>query len=351
MSRQTQQQKKIIHKIRTLHAVDKQPLNLSYVKVHQPKLLKQVMTLKHFRGWRHALEAAGLSYDVIRTELADHVHCAVCGKKLRTLIGHLPSAHQMNIEEYNDTYPDQPTSCDAVRAKTTWYLRKKPHWERVWSREYLIDYLIYKHEQDESLSPWTVYRKEPWVHANAKAYFGSYRAAIEAAGIDYREVRLIDLTEKWTPDKVIDRIRRLHIEEPIHSTADIRERDSRLYDSCHRYFGGPVRAIEAAGIPYTALKRRRVRRWSKRDVTQTIKTMHRGGLSLRPQALEHHFDDQTDRLLEAAATHFGSWEKAVRTCGINYAKHRGSRTLQISNNRNGHAHLDTPQYAVKPRRR
>ncbi|MEX1224541.1 MAG: MucR family transcriptional regulator [Pirellulales bacterium] len=348
MSRLTQQQKKIIKQIRTLHAVEKQPLNISYVKLHHPKLLRQVMSLKHFRGWRNALEAAGLSYDVIRVELADHLHCAICGKKLKTLTAHLPSAHQMNTEEYAEQYPGEPTTSDAMRAKTTWSLRKKPHWERIWSREYLIDYMIYKYERDEDLSPWTVYRKEPWVHANAKAYFGTYRAAIEAAGIDYREVRVIDLTEKWTEEKVIDRLRRLHLEEPLASTNDIRLRDSRLYDSCHRYFGGPVLAIEAAGIPYTALRGRRSKSWDRPDVLRTIQVLAAAGLSIRPNALDAHMDDSAPQLLEAAARHFGSWEQAVKKAGVDYANHRGSRSLQVSaNGVNGHPHATA---AIKPKR-
>ena len=71
----------------------------------------------------------------------------------------------MTKEEYLEQYPEEATTSDAMRAKTTWSLRKAPHWERIWSKEYLIDYVIYKHERGEDLSPWTVYRFEPAVHA------------------------------------------------------------------------------------------------------------------------------------------------------------------------------------------
>ncbi len=327
MKGMTQQQKRIIQRIRTLHAADKQPLNISAVQLHHPKLLKQVMTLKHFRGWRNALEAAGLSYQTIRTELQDYCYCAICGKKLKTLNAHLWRIHQISKKQYLKRFPDESTTSDAMRAKTTFSLRRPPHWERIWSREYLVDYLIYKDERGEDLSPWTVYQKEPWVHANMKAYFGTYRAAIETAGIDYRKVRVIDLTEQWTAEKVLERIRKLHRKKPLNSTSDIRSRDSRLYDSCHRYFGGAVPAIEAAGIPYTRLKTRRDRRWTKRAVTRTIQVLATGGLSLRPSALPSHLAEQSDELLDAATRHFGSWENAVQHAGIDYQNHRGRRTL------------------------
>ena len=323
----TQQQKKIIHRIRTLHAVDKQPLNISAVKLHRPRLLKQVMTLKHFRGWRNALEASGLSYKTIRTELRDHCDCAICGKKLKTLNAHLWSIHQISKKQYLKRFPDEPTTSDAMRVKSTFSLRLAPHWERIWSPEYLVDYLIYKHERGEDLSSWTIYQKEPCVHANMKAYFGTYRAAIEAAGIDYREVRLIAITEPWTEMKVLERIRKLHRKKPINSTSDIRRRDSRLYDSCQRYFGGAVPALEAAGIPYTRLKARRDRRWTKRTVRRTIRVLSTARLSLRPSALPTHLAEQSDELLDAATRYYGSWENAVEQAGIDYQNYRGRRTL------------------------
>ena len=76
MKQLTHQQKRIVDRIRFLHRAGV-PLNLSAVKRHHPKLLQQVMTLKHFRGWRKALQAAGLPYHKIHTELLDHCVCAL----------------------------------------------------------------------------------------------------------------------------------------------------------------------------------------------------------------------------------------------------------------------------------
>jgi hypothetical protein len=322
----TSQQKKIVERIRTLHK-EKQPLNISAVKRHQPKLLEQVMSLKHFRGWRKAIEAAGLSYKRIYVELLDHCVCALCGEKLLSLDGHVRAKHRMTKDKYRKKFPNEETMSDLARAEKTEALKKSPHWEPVWSREYIIDYLIYKHEKGEDLSPWTVYRNESALHGNIKKYFGSYRAGIEAAGIDYREVRVIELTEQWTPQKVLDRIRKLHQKKPLNSSSDIRRRDSRLYDSCHRYFGGPVPAIEAAGIPYVSLKFRRSRQWTKSCVLQTIRTLESAGASLRPNALSKHLVDQTDEFLAVAKERFGSWENAVRAAGIDYDTYRARRVI------------------------
>jgi hypothetical protein len=108
MKRMTVQQKRIVDRIRALHRAGT-PLNLSAVKRRHPKLLRQVMTLKHFRGWRKALEAAGLSYHKIRMELLDYCTCALCGEKLLVLSSHLWAKHGMTEKQYCRKFPDEPT--------------------------------------------------------------------------------------------------------------------------------------------------------------------------------------------------------------------------------------------------
>jgi hypothetical protein len=306
----TKKQREILAQIRALRRA-KKPLNISAVKRDHPRLLVQVMSLKHFRGWRKALEAAQVSYDEIRVEYRDYCVCAECGRELKTLNAHLRAAHQMTVPEYRKLYPGHETTSDEMRANSTWALVRPLHWEKIWSREYLIDYLIHKYEQGQSLSPWKIYRDEPSVHAIAKAYFGSYRAAIEAAGLDYRRVREIDLTEKWTHEKVLQRIRQLHAEQPLTCVADIRRRDTRLYDRCNHYFGGAVAAVEAAGIPYALLQRRRSRKWNKGLVVRTLRILKTDGRPLRLASLKSRLNGQTEELVAAAEKCFGSWDSAV----------------------------------------
>ena len=119
-----------------------------------------------------------------------------------------------------------------------------------WSRRGKEDAGVVRLCQDNGvaiLDAGDFYRDEQALHANIKAFFGTYRAAIKAAGIDYRDVRHIDLTETWTAEKVIERIQKLHRKQPLTCIADIRRRDSRLYDRCYHYFKSAVVAIEAAG--------------------------------------------------------------------------------------------------------
>jgi hypothetical protein len=321
MKKLTVQQKKIVDRIRALHRAGT-PLNISAVKRHHPKLLQQVMSLKHFRGWRKALEAAGISYSDIKVDLLDYCMCAICGEKLLVLNNHLWAKHGMTKAKYCKKFPNESTMSEQRRAEKTESLRQSPHWEPIWSQEYLIDYLIYKHEKGENLSPWVIYRTEPAVHANAKKYFGSYRAAVEAAGLDYCKIRVIDLTEQWTPAKVLDRIRKLHGKKPLSSTSDIRRRESRLYDRCFHYFGGAIPALEAAGIPYVRLSARRFRGWNKQTVIQTIRVLDGAGATLSAAALPNHLDGQAGQLLAAADEYFGSWDGAILAAGCKPKRRR-----------------------------
>lgn len=307
----TNKQREIVQRIRDRRRA-KKALNISAMKRDEPQLLAQVMSLKHFRGWRNALAAAGLAYDEIRSEYRDYCVCAECGRELKSLNAHLRAAHQITVPEYRKLHPGHETTADELRANSTWALVGPKHWEKIWSREYLIDYLIHKHQRGDSLSPWNVYRQESSLHSMAKLYFGSYRAAIEAAGIDYRQVRDIDLTETWTKEKVLARIRELHRQKPLTCAAEIRRRDSRLYDSCNRYFGGAVAAVEAAGIPYALLERRRSHQWTKRLVGRTIRILAAGGRSMAPTAIKSRLNGKSTELLTAAAKCFGSWENALQ---------------------------------------
>ena len=106
MTKFTSQQQRIVDRIRSLHQ-DRQPLNISAVRRHHPKLLDQVMTLKHFRGWRKAIEAAGLSYKKIRVELLDYCVCAVCGAHLNALTAHIRAKHKLTKARYQQRFPGE----------------------------------------------------------------------------------------------------------------------------------------------------------------------------------------------------------------------------------------------------
>jgi hypothetical protein len=109
---------------------------------------------------------------------------------------------------------------------------------------------------DELSGAWryhlTLFRK-------ARHRFGSWRKAIEAAGLNYDEVVQ---RQKWTPEKIIAEIKRLYMEGKDLSITAMQRSYPNLVAIAQspRYFGSWRAAIEAAGLDYELIKRQRGRR-------------------------------------------------------------------------------------------
>jgi hypothetical protein len=201
-------------------------------------------------------------------------------------------------------------------------------------------------------------------------YFGTWRAAIEAAGIPYDSVRKyrdwskeriietikrlekdgVDLSfrsmmlskyapmvyaairpnhfgswkealtaaglapediyryRSWDDDSIISEIRRLKDEGADLSSKRMDETANPLIATARRRFGNWGAAIERAGIDYSAIRRRR--RWTAELVLQEIRKLRESGADLRSGEVRHHHP----ALFAAAckARFFGSWNKALQ---------------------------------------
>ena len=98
------QRRKIIETIQRLHSSG-EPLNISAVKRSHPELIRSVYDAVPFRGWKRALEDAGIDYFKIKVELEDVIKCELCGNSFRALSPHLMGRHQVQPCEYLMDYP------------------------------------------------------------------------------------------------------------------------------------------------------------------------------------------------------------------------------------------------------
>ena len=78
------------------------------------------------------------------------------------------------------------------------------------------------------------------LHNYACQLFGSWKGAIEASGLELPDRR------KWTPEKVIEAIRKEIEEGESMGTNDMRRRDENLYMAARRRFGTWEAALAAA---------------------------------------------------------------------------------------------------------
>lgn len=192
-------------------------------------------------------------------------------------------------------------------------VRKVPKW----TRDKIVKRIKRAQEAGKDLS-WTSVTSDrdysPLAYAAIRQnQFGSWDNALRAAGINPRNVRRY---EAWDEDKIIRRIKERQAEgKPLNSKA-MQDEGSKLFNAALNHFGAWHKALEAAGIDYQKVYKRR--RWSKKIIKQEITELNEMGEDLAaPNMRENH-----SSLYSAACKYFGSWTGAREACGIyrNYHK-------------------------------
>lgn len=135
----------------------------------------------------------------------------------------------------------------------------------------------------------------------AKRRFGSWEAAVEAAGLSGK-IPIKKPLQRWTPEEVVAEIQAWH--ESGRRVTNICKGNQSLYNAAKLHFGSWGAAMSAAGFGSTR------RSWSKQVVIDEIRERVRRGESLSSGA-------PINRSLAAVAyRYFGSWRKAIRAAGI-----------------------------------
>ncbi len=151
--------------------------------------------------------------------------------------------------------------------------------------------------------------KYPDVHAAGCRLFGSWKATIEACGIDYDEVRRY---RRWTKAKVLKEIKALkEAGQPI-SSKHTQDHHKPLYQAALKRFGSWNNTLKAAGIDHKRVMLRRG--LGKVEIREAVDALHREGFDLSYSSMRRGHS----RLHAAAARKLGdgSWAEARRRCGI-----------------------------------
>jgi hypothetical protein len=146
--------------------------------------------------------------------------------------------------------------------------------------------------------------------------FGSWRKAVEAAGIDYATVERI---REWDRDTIIAELRRRHREDLPTDGGAVQRQDLRLWAAARRQFGSHLNATEGAGIPPEPVPPEWT--WSAAQFQDALRELHAAGADLfRGRIRRSHRD-----LFYAARKRLGSWRKAIESIGLNYDSIRRAR--------------------------
>jgi len=194
----------------------------------------------------------------------------------------------------------------------------------VWSKARILQELrrLNKNGKDLSYNAMAV-RRQSLVSA-AAYHMGSYRRAVELAGIDYAAVTR---RPRWTRARIIALIKAARRRgEDLHWSAVTRRRDElgkAAFASLQpRLFGRWDRALTAGGLDADEISR--YRRWDRNTISFELKSRARDNEAVNSGALQA----QDPGLHAAAVRHFGNYDAALRAARLEPARIRRRKKWQ-----------------------
>lgn len=293
-------------------AIDGRPLNLTAMKRENAALVAEVFAMRPFWGWRGAIESAGVQYGRILISLEDTVECRVCGRRLAILSGHLASEHGLSKGEYHEEFPDAYSVSEEIRAARMRPPRGVPHWEPIWSAEYVVDRVRRLHDVGFAVNVKSV---DPTLAAAGRKYWETWDAVLRAADLDPRRIRLASPGRPFPGgEEVIGMLlQRRRLGLPMNSKA-VKQHDSRLMNAARRAFKTWSGALRASGIRPSEVRlavhhrpdldRRLVQR-ARDIVAMPDEGQRRRALA----ALRRNYTSFVSR-------HFGGWANLAREIGV-----------------------------------
>lgn len=259
----------------------------------------------HFGGWAATLRAAGIDPDkvsrrriwtpgrIVRRihELADQ-GTALNHLSVKRADSGLAWAGYKHFGSWDEALRAAGYDPMAVR-------RAHPHWTRAAIIE------VIRRRMAAGL-PVVAHRMVPKsVPAMGKRLFGSWRAALLAAGVP----GLAPLASAWSKSAVVRRILELEASGSLVTKKYVCTTQKDLCRAGVRLFGSWTATLRAAGVDIEAISHRRV--WTKDRVIRAIRALGRRGVPLNCKSVE-----AVERgLWHAGYKRFGSWSDALRAAG------------------------------------
>lgn len=191
-----------------------------------------------------------------------------------------------------------------------------------WHKENILEALKERFKQGADLSYNGLARRDQPLVSAAAYHFGSYRAAVEKAGIDYAA---ITRRPRWTKPRIVALIKMGYRDKQDLQWSAVTKRRDELGKAAFaslqpRLFGRWDAALEAAGLKVEDVSR--YRQWDRHSILEAIKTHQGKGKAINSGAMQ-----QDDPGLHAAAVrYFGKYDAALKSAKINPASVRRRRT-------------------------
>jgi len=298
---------------------------------------------KFFGGWKQAIEAAGLDYNLIKKNspgrkypdkasvIKEIRRRASAGKPLYVL--------SLNVGEHRDAvlyiYSKEYFGSWKLAIKAAGLPEKalKPPVRRIYpDKASIIAGIQKRHAENKPVHVTAITRGEwrdetLWIRG--VEYFGSWENAIEVAGLSPDKLLNPTRPSRY-PNKtsVIKEIQRRETTGlPLNGLAVAKgsQRDPSLHKHGQKHFGSWQNALEAAGVSFEEVRLKPKCRYPDKDsVITKIKQMYKEGIPLNGLAIAK--GKQSDpTLYKCAQKYFGKWETAIETAGISYKEIRAKK--------------------------
>lgn len=185
-----------------------------------------------------------------------------------------------------------------------------------WTRQAILDEIRRMHKAGEDMSFASLEQNHLSLMRASAWHYGTWRRAVEEAGIDYET---LSRYRRWSKARIIARIQELYAEgQDLSWRAISQEVDPALAASALRPngFGSWPEAIEAAGLDINDVARYKY--WNEERVLKAIKERHKAGVNLSSRNAQKN--DQS--LFCAARRRFETWDKALEAAGLDASKIR-----------------------------
>jgi hypothetical protein len=179
-----------------------------------------------------------------------------------------------------------------------------------WSKDEIALEILRLYAAREELNYGSVQQKHLKLLRAATRYFGSWKDAIEFAGLNYDEIRRYRV---WTEDKILAAIRKYEREGKDLSWRHVSTvLDPPLAAAAIRSgrFGSWQKALEEAGLDYDTIRKHRY--WDDAIVVNELRELAEQGQSLRVSDVT----EMKPALVAAARRRFDGWYEAVEAAGF-----------------------------------
>ncbi len=280
------ERQEILDWIRSKHRAGR-ALNLHAVKRRNPDLLRRVYEVRPFWGWWQAIRDAGLDYGELKVELEETVTCRICGYEGQQLHVHLERRHGMKSADYRARFPGAEIASEARRAR----MKKDggnhllPHWEPLYSDEYMMDRAWRYHLLGHRLRTTWICEHDHnlWQHIHRQGI--TWESFITGLGIPYPEAITVR-PPGITREELLEGLRRVHRElGETPKITRLTERNHSLITGIRRHFPSYEAALEAAGLPLPDRPFPPRREYSPDEVLETLRRLSAEGVRITAKGI------------------------------------------------------------------